>query len=134
MVCAHGAYIPEGNCALDFMKEKKPTGCRSVADIVVHGIMPEDEGGIYNVHTHGLDAHGHMEFQALVPDFAVSTVVALLKDLADSALDGKSFEPEQEDEIFGQCVKYVEVPGDFPEEPTRLRIVNLVLPSDHCHR
>jgi hypothetical protein len=113
---------------------KKPIGCKAVADVVVHSVIPEDEGGMFNVHTHGLDAHGHKEFQALVPGYTVPAVVALLRDLVNCVLGGESFEPEQEDEIRGHCVKYVEVPGDFPEEPTRLRIVDSATPCDHCHR
>jgi site-specific recombinase XerD len=36
-------------------KKEKPTD-KVTEDVVVHSIMPEDEGGMFNVHTHGLDS------------------------------------------------------------------------------
>ena len=103
-------------------------------EVIVHCIKPDDEAGLYNLHTHGLEAHGHKEFEAMVPGFTASAVTRLLRNHAESVLkDGERFKPDDAGEIDGFWVKYVEVPGDFPGDPTRLRIMDSVTPCGRCN-
>ena len=37
--------------------------------VKIHFVIPDDDGELFDAHTHGLEAFGHPEFQVLVPGF-----------------------------------------------------------------
>jgi len=98
--------------------------------VKIHFVIPDDDGELFDAHTHGLEAFGHPEFQVLVPGFCRSAAGSVLNNHADMVINrGERFRPGELAEIGGAIVGYVEVPGDFAGDPTRLCIVDL--PSEH---
>ena len=94
--------------------------------ITVHNVMPDNEQGLWDYHTHGLQAVGHKEFQAIAPGFCAYGVNLLLHELADAVInDGRSFAVGERPCIHNVVCTFVEAPGDTDKEPTRLRIVDM---------
>jgi hypothetical protein len=61
-----------------------------------------------------------------VPGFCRSVAGSILNDHADRVINGgERFRPDETGEIDGAIVGYIEVPGDFPGDSMRLRIVDL---------
>lgn len=105
-------------------KAMRPIDVREV--IRIHFVMPDEEGEMFNAHTHGLEAYGHKEFQVLVPGFCASAAADILNNHADRVINqGEVFGPGDTGEIGKALCAYIEVPGDIPGEPTRLRIVDV---------
>jgi len=102
-----------------------------IAKVVkIHFVVPDMAGELFNVHTHGLEQFGHKEFLVLVPGFCRSAAGSILNNHADRVINrGERFRPGETGEIGGAIVGYIEVPGDFAGDPTRLRIVDL--PSEY---
>ena len=99
----------------------------SVVDF--HFVVPDTTGEMYNAHTHGLEAFGHMEVQVLTPGYCRSSAWSILSSHADAVINrGEVFKAGDTCEIDGVTCAYVELSGDFPGDPTRLRIVD-VLPA-----
>ena len=108
-------------------------GVKEHEDIKIHCVQPGKVGDLYDLHTHGLEAHGHKDFQALCPGFTASRVGALLRDHVAGVLDrGERFNAGEYGEVHGFRVGYVEVPGHSRDEPTRLRIVDAEPSCSHC--
>ena len=101
-----------------------------VAKVVrIHFVVPDAAEEMSNAHTHGLEAYGHKEFQVLVPGFCSNDAASILNNHADRVINqGETFHPGDTGEIGGMVCGYIEVPGDFPGDPTRLRIVHLPSP------
>lgn len=94
--------------------------------IRIHFVFPDTEGELFNAHTHGLEAYGHKEFQVLVPGFCSNDAALILNNHADRVINqGERFNSGDTGEISEMLCAYIEVPGDLPGDPTRLRIVDL---------
>ena len=90
-----------------------------------HFVVPETAGDMFNGHTHGLESFGHKEFQVLAPGYCRSSAWSILSSHADAVINrGESFNAGDTCEIDGVTCTYVEVPGDFLGDPTRLRVVD----------
>lgn len=91
-----------------------------------HFVIPGNPGDLFDVHTHGLEGYGHPEFQVLIPGFAGRAAHVLLHNHADSVINhGETFEAGEVVDIDGVACGYEEVPGDYPDDPMRLRIVDM---------
>ena len=94
--------------------------------VKIHFVIPDEVGELFDAHTHGLEAFGHPEIQVLVPGFCRSAAGSILNNHADRVINrSEKFRPGETGEIGGAIVGYVEVPGDFAGDATRLRIVDL---------
>jgi hypothetical protein len=72
----------------------------------------------------------------LVPGFCRLAAVALLRDHVDAVINnGEKHEAGEFLEIDGAICTYVEVAGDAPGDPTRLRIVDVpdACECELCH-
>lgn len=108
------------------MQEKQTMRVDIMKAVRIHFVIPDTPGEMINAHTHGLEAFGHKEFQVLVPGFCRSAAADILSDHADRAINrGEWFLPGDTGEVDGILCGYIEVPGDFPGDPTRIRIVHL---------
>ena len=97
-----------------------------MAVVRIHLVVPERTGELFNAHTHGLEAFGHKEFQVLVPGFCWSAALTLLNCHADGVINrGERFLPGERGETDGIIIGYEEAAGDFPGDPTRLRIIDM---------
>ena len=93
----------------------------------IHFVIPATGEELFNVHTHGLEAYGHKELQVLVPGFCSNAAASILNNHADRVINrGEWFSPGDTGEIGRMLCGYIEVPGDLPGEPTRIRIVDLL--------
>lgn len=98
--------------------------------VKIHFVIPEDDGELFDAHTHGLEAFGHPEFQVLVPGFCRGAAGSILNNHADRVINrGERFRSGETGEIGGAIVGYIEVPGDSAGNSTRLRIVDM--PSEY---
>lgn len=94
--------------------------------VKIHFVIPDASGEMFNAHTHGLEAFGHKEFQVLVPGFCRSAAADVLNNHADRVINrGELFRPGDTGEVDGMLCGYIEVPGDCPCDPSRIRIVHL---------
>jgi len=105
--------------------------------VIIHAVIPDEPGQLYDYHTHGLEAHGHKEFQVLAPGFCRGSVAALLREHYKAVLQyGDRFEAGERVELDGVLCTYEEVAGDGEGEPTRLRIVDIAgnCNCEQCNR
>lgn len=111
----------------DMESEGNPMTPVDVKKVVkIHFVVAETAEEMFNAHTHGLEAYGHKEFQVLVPGFCSNDAASVLNNHAHRVInEGERFNPGDTGEIAGTLCGYVEVPGDVPGDPTRLRIVHL---------
>lgn len=94
--------------------------------ITIHFVIPDKGEDMVNAHTHGLESYGHKEFQVLVPGFCSNDASLVLHDHADRVINqGERFKHGDFGQVDVVMCDYIEVPGDLPGEPTRLRIVHL---------
>ncbi len=94
--------------------------------VKIHFVIPDTSGEMFNAHTHGLEAFGHKEFQVLVPGFYGSAAADILNNHADRVINrGERFRGGDTGEVDDMLCGYLEVPGDCPGDPTRLRIMHL---------
>lgn len=94
--------------------------------VKIHFVIPDTSGEMFDAHTHGLEAFGHKEFQVLVPGFCRSAEADILNNHADRVINrGEMFRPGDTGEVDGMLCGYIEVPGDCPGDPTRIRIMHL---------
>jgi hypothetical protein len=90
-----------------------------------HFVVPDIPGEMFNAHTHGLESFGHKEFQVLTPGYCRSSAASILTNHADAVINrGETFQAGDTGEIDGLICVYVEVPGDFLGDNTRLRIID----------
>lgn len=88
-------------------------------------LAPHVDQGLYDLRTEGLEVHGHRELQALCPGFTVHYVIGLFGHYVDSVLKGEHrFETGEKGDIHGFSIEFIEVPGDTPDAPPRLRLVD----------
>lgn len=99
----------------------------NITDVIdIHMVVPEGASTLYKAHTHGLEAFGHKEFEVLVPGFCRSVAAALLNGHADAVINrDERFSAGELGEFDGMSIGYEEVCGDFPSDPTRLRVVDV---------
>jgi hypothetical protein len=94
--------------------------------VEIHFVIPDTAGEMFNAHTHGLEAFGHKEFQLLVPGFCRSAAADILNNHADRVINRREwFQAGDTGEVDGMLCAYLEVPGDCPGDPSRLRIAHL---------
>jgi len=62
-------------------------------DWTVHYILDDiGPGGIINVHTHGMERYGHLDFQTVLP-IAPEKATVLLNTIGFEVQNGRKFEP-----------------------------------------
>ena len=112
---------------LGMKSEGNPMAPIDVKKVIrIHFVIAETAEEMFNAHTHGLEAYDHKEFQVLVPGFCSNDAASILNNHAHRVINkGERFNPGDTGEIGGILCGYVEVPGDLPGDPTRLRIVHL---------
>jgi hypothetical protein len=99
-----------------------------------HFVVPETVGDPFDAH--GLGESSHKEFQVLVLGYCRHAASAILKHLADAVINGgEEYSAGDTVNISGVHWAFEGVPGDFPSDPTRLRIVDVPggCECEFCH-
>lgn len=86
----------------------------------------KDSPTSFNVHTHGMESHGHLDFQIVIP-LPLDTTCVIIHDLAKRAMNGEKFYSGQ---LVSKIIKGFDVKLVEATESNR-KVLRVIFPDKH---